>query len=395
MNDALQPGAPAPGRIRLGMVGFGTAARAFLPALAKCPEFALAAIADPVESVRTEAQQELRIPAYERIENLLAHPGLDAVYIGSPTQLHCQHTELSCGAGKHVLVEKPMAVSLDEARSMTAAAARAGVVLLVGHSHSYDEPIAAMRELIEGRELGAIRMVNTWCYTDWVYRPRRPDELDDNLGGGVTIRQGAHQFDIIRLLCGGLARSVRAKTLNWDPQRSVTGAHSVFIDFDNGAVATAVYNGYGRFSSTELVSGIGEWGLAAPARTAPRERPASAEDELRAKRARAATAIPGRAPHQPHFGLTVVSCEKGEIRQSPDGLFVYTDEGRAEVPLTLDTSPREQVLNEFLDAITARRAPLHDGRWGLANLEICMAAIQSARERREISLSHQCPVNQT
>ncbi|VXC92183.1 putative 4,5-dihydroxyphthalate dehydrogenase [Burkholderia sp. 8Y] len=389
MNAATRPNATKD-RLRLGMVGFGAAARAFLPALAHDPSFVLTAVADPVESVRAEAAETLGVAAYDRIEALIDHPGLDAVYVASPTQLHREHVELACRAGKHVLVEKPMAVSLADAQSMVDAAARAGVVLLVGHSHSYDEPVHAMHTLIEGGSLGRVRMVNTWCYTDWVYRPRRPDELDDREGGGVTIRQGAHQFDIIRLLCGGKASSVRAKTFDWDPQRRATGAHTVFIDFETGAAATAVYNGYGRFSSAELHGGIGEWGFEAPRRGHTRNRAAgSPEDELRAKQARAKHAIPGRAPHQPHFGLTLVSCERGEIRQSPDGLLVYTDDGVTPVALPTDTSPRERVIAEFHDAITGRRAALHDGHWGLANLEVCLAALRSSREGREIALTRQ------
>jgi phthalate 4,5-cis-dihydrodiol dehydrogenase len=111
---------------------------------------------------------------------------------------------------------------------------------------------------------------------------------------------------------------------------------------------------------------------------------------LRAKQARAKHAIPGRAPHQPHFGLTLVSCERGEVRQSPDGLFVYTDEGMSSLKLRTDTSPRERVIAEFYDAITGRRPALHGGRWGLANLEICLAALQSSRDGCEILLTHQC-----
>jgi phthalate 4,5-cis-dihydrodiol dehydrogenase len=387
MNTTSNP----TGRVRLGMVGFGTAARAFLPALRHHPEFELVAIVDPVEPIRAEAAAEFGMATYALIEELLLHPGLDAVYVGSPTQLHREHVELACRAGKHVLVEKPMAVSLADAQSMAEAAKTSGVVLLVGHSHSYDEPIHAMHGLIAGGDLGRVRMVNTWCYSDWIYRPRRPDELNDSEGGGVMIRQGAHQFDIIRLLCGGEARTVRAKTFDFDPQRSATGAHIVFIEFANGAAATAVYNGYGRFASTELVGGIGEWGFEATPHGPERSRTAaSPEDELRAKRARAKHAIPGRAPHQPHFGLTLVSCERGEIRQSPDGLLVYTDEGMSSLNLCTDTSPRERVIAEFYDAITGRRPALHDAQWGLANLEICLAALHSSRNGCEVSLTHQC-----
>ena len=77
-------------------------------------------------------------------------------------------------------------------------------------AHGYDLPIQHMREIIAGGRLGRVRMIHTWNFTDWVYRPRRPDELLVESGGGVTFRQGSHQFDIVRLLGGGEVKSVRA-----------------------------------------------------------------------------------------------------------------------------------------------------------------------------------------
>ena len=216
-----------------------------------------------------------------------------------------------------------------------------------------------MREIVAGGSLGRVRMIHTWNFTDWIYRPRRPDELDISLGGGVTFRQGSHQFDIIRLLGGGLVKTVHATTFDWDGARRSIGAHTVLMQFENGAAATAVYNGYGYFSTMELIEDVTEWGFTEPlAKRAPVRRSAgSTADELAAKRKRAGGAIPASAPHQPHFGLTLVSCERGDIRQSPDGLFVYSDKGREEIELASDRSPRDLVLDEFAVAISGKAAP--------------------------------------
>ena len=86
-----------------------------------------------------------------------------------------------------------------------------------------------------------------------------------------------------------------------------------------------------------------------------------------------------------------MSCERGDIRQSPDGLLVYSDKGRDEIALPKDNSPRDLVMAEFADAI-AGKATTHTGRWGLANLEVCAAAIESSRSGREIELKHQVAV---
>jgi phthalate 4,5-cis-dihydrodiol dehydrogenase len=385
----VSAGARAP--VRIGIAGLGAAGRAFLPAIGAHPGLSLAAFADPAAQVRAAAGAELGVAAYASIDELLAHPGLDAVCIATPTELHPEHVALACAAGKHVLVEKPMAVELAQASAMIAAAEQAGVQLLVGHSHSYDLPIRKMRELVAGGTLGRVRMVNTWCYTDWMHRPRRPQELDTGAGGGVTFRQGSHQFDILRLLCGGMATGVRARTFDWDPERAGIGAHVAWLDFADGAVATAVYNGYGNFSSIDLCADIGEWGFAQPAASRPRRARGAAtpEQELQAKAARAKNAIPSGAPNQPFFGLTLVSCERGDIRQSPQGLLVYNRDGCTEIALPTDRSPRDLVMAEFYDAITGAAPATHDGRWGRANLEICAAAIASSAGANDVQLRHQ------
>ena len=75
--------------------------------------------------------------------------------------------------------------------------------LVVGHSHSFDAPILRTRELIASGDFGAVRMINAFNYTDFLYRPRRPEELDTAHGGGAVFNQAAHQVDIVRLLGGG------------------------------------------------------------------------------------------------------------------------------------------------------------------------------------------------
>jgi phthalate 4,5-cis-dihydrodiol dehydrogenase len=324
---------------------------------------------------------------------MLGGTDLDAVYIATPTDLHSEHAKIAFAAKKHVLSEKPMAVDLPSAEAMVAAADAAGVTLIVGHAHGFDLPIQRMREIITSGRLGRVRMIHSWNYTDWMYRPRRPEELDVSKGGGVMFRQGSHQFDIIRLLGGGMVRSVRAITLNWDPGRDAIGAHTVFMTFIDGAAATAVYNGYGYFSTMELCADVTEWGYLEPVserKVVVRSATArSVADEMKAKRRRAMGAIPASAPYQPTFGLTVVSCERGDIRQSPQGLYVYSEDGREEIVLPNDTSPRDLVLNEFHDALCGRRRPIHDGHWGLANLEVCIAAINSSTTGNEVTLKHQ------
>ncbi|RCK50070.1 hypothetical protein TH44_12500 [Thalassospira xiamenensis] len=374
--------------VLLGIVGLGAAAHAFLEPLKRHPDFVIAAVCDSNAVVRDEFAATFGVPGYGCLSDMLADGVCNAVYIGTPTDLHhAQVLEALC-AGLHVLVEKPMAITVEESRDMSRKAKENGLALVVGHSHSHDLPIRKMREIILSGRLGVVRMVNTMCYTDWVRRPRRADELKPELGGGITYRQGAHQFDILCSLCHEPVVEVSANVFDWDSERSTIGAHVVRLLFKNGAVGTAIYNGYGNFLSSELTGEVGEWGFIA----AKREKPsplsgAPEEEELRKKQIRSKNAIANDAPHQPHFGLTIVSCERGDIRQSPDGLLIYTDGGQEEVLLSRDKSPRDLVLDEFSQAIR-QEAVLHDGQWGAAIIEICSAALTSSQTGKPVRIPH-------
>jgi phthalate 4,5-cis-dihydrodiol dehydrogenase len=382
--------------LRLGIIGMGGAARQLLPSVDKAAGIRLTAVCDPLAEVREPIAQRYGAHAVADVEALLALDGVDAVYVATPTDLHAQHVIAAAEAGKHILCEKPMATSLEQAQAMIDAADRAGVTFNVGHSHSYDEPYRAMREIVASGELGRARLLHNIYYSDWVYRPRRPEELDETLGGGITFRQGAHQFDILRLIGGGLVKSVRAQTFNWDPQRPVIGAHTVFLTFEDGTVATAIYNGYGAFLTSEITFDAGEVGYPqteTPGGRRAQMKAASAATEASLKRSRAATpAETALAPNQAFFGWTIVSCEGGDIRQSATGLYVYTERGREERSLRLDQTTRDPVIEEFVDTVAGRRRALHDGRWARANLEVCVATIESSRTGKEVELRHQVPV---
>jgi phthalate 4,5-cis-dihydrodiol dehydrogenase len=248
-------------------------------------------------------------------------------------------------------------------------------------------------------------MINSWNFTNFLYRPRRPEELDTKQGGGIIFNQVPHQIDIVRWIGGGLLRSVRSMTGIWDPARPTEGCHATYLEFIDGAAATVVYSGYDYFDTDEFHFWVGEGGGPKEPNRHGRARRAlkgmkSAEEEVLLK---ASTGYGGirqrreifsrgeRERHHPHFGITIVSCERGDIRPSPSGVFVYDDTGKREIPVPLGraTPDKGRVIDEFYDAVVHDRPLLHDGRWGQATLEVCLAILDSARERREIFLSHQ------
>ena len=111
--------------------------------------------------------------------------------------------------GKHVLVEKPLALTLEECDEVVAAADRTGLHLIVGHTHAFDPNIREMHRIIQSGELGRLGMILAFNYNDFLLRPHRVDEFDSEKGGGIAFNQVAHQIEIVRLL-GGPVRSVRA-----------------------------------------------------------------------------------------------------------------------------------------------------------------------------------------
>ena len=129
-----------------------------------------------------------------------------------------------------------------------------------------------------------LRQILAFNFTDFIYRPRRPEELDPARGGGVVFSQGAHQIDVVRRLAGAPIDTVRAVTGNWDAARPSDGAYTALLTFAGGAAASLTYSGYAHYDSDELTSWIGELGRAKDPLAHSEARRALARDEAAAKR---------------------------------------------------------------------------------------------------------------
>lgn len=134
----------------------------------------------PAALQRFEAEYEGE--TFETVEALCASPNVDVVYVATPNFLHAEHVVMAAEHGKHVIVEKPMALSVEQCTAMVAAADRNGVQLVCGHTHSFNPPIRRLRELVQSGELGRLSMLHTWNYTDLLVRPRAAWELDTARG---------------------------------------------------------------------------------------------------------------------------------------------------------------------------------------------------------------------
>src|SRR5262245_25183397 len=310
--------------LRVGVIGLGRGFVLMAPTFRADSRWRLVAAADPRAEARARFAAEFGGRTYADGEALCADPDVDVVYVASPHQHHAAHAIVAARAGKHALVEKPMALDVADCAAMIAAARAAGTALVVGPSHGFDAPVARAAELIATGRFGPVRMVTALNYTDFLYRPRRPEELDPALGGGVVLSQAAHQVDVVRRLVGAPVVSVRAQVGAWDPARPADGAYTAFLTFEGRAAGSLAYSGYGHFDSDEWMGWIGETGRRKDPSShgSARRRLAHAASEaaLKAERAYGSVAEPAPATHHEHFGPVIVSCERADLRPTADGV---------------------------------------------------------------------------
>ncbi|HTI87132.1 MAG TPA: Gfo/Idh/MocA family oxidoreductase [Alphaproteobacteria bacterium] len=382
--------------LRVGIAGLGVASSQVLPAFrGNNSAYVLAGGADVRAEAREQFAKAFDRPTYDSVEAMARRDDVDAIWISTPNTLHAEHVVTAARHGKHVICEKPMAVTLAECDRMLRACEANGVKYLQGHSKIYQPPMRKMQEIIRSGRLGRVIQIQSMNSNDWLQRPRLAPEVDTTKGGGLVYRQGPHIVDIVRFLGGGLVDTVSAATGRADPYFDTEGHFSSLLKFANGAAATLTFNGYGWFDVTELTWDIGESGFTQTGkRRFPGNRPrltgpANTEEKANVAHDRSDSRDVSER-HQPFFGLTIVYCEKGAIRQAPDGILVYTENGREEVPCG-GGKGRDAELQELSLAIAENRDVFPDGRWGKATLEVCLAMLESSKDGKVKTLKYQVP----
>jgi predicted dehydrogenase len=172
-------------RLRVGVAGVGVMGSNHARVFADLPGVKLVGIADPDRKQRDLVSAAVGCPAFGRVEALLAE-GVDAVTIAAPTHLHRELALVCIEHGAHVLVEKPIAPSVEEGRTIIAAARRAGVVLMVGHVERFNPTVAAIKEAIRREDILSIAITRVGPF------PPRMSHV------GVVIDLAVHDIDLIR-----------------------------------------------------------------------------------------------------------------------------------------------------------------------------------------------------
>ena len=202
---------PAP--IRIAVVGCGRISRNHFDAIAKVDSLELAAVCDILPERAREAAGRYGVPGFESLDEMLASVRCDAVALCTPSGLHPKHGILAARAGKHVICEKPMAISLEAADELVNECYAAGVQLFVGKQNRLTPAIQLLKRAIDRERFGRISVANT------TVRWTRPQEYYDQapwrgtweFDGGAIMNQASHYVDLIQWLIGPV-ESVMAKT---------------------------------------------------------------------------------------------------------------------------------------------------------------------------------------
>jgi UDP-N-acetyl-2-amino-2-deoxyglucuronate dehydrogenase len=235
---------------KFGIIGCGGAAVAAGEAIVASPYAALIMVHDIAETLAASLGQRFQVPFTTQLEAFLATPDLDAVYIAVPHDCLAPLAQRALEAGKHVLVEKPMALTLAEADELIALADRQRLALGVFYEYRLAGPYAQAREIIQAGALGRIIGVRFHTLIDkpmsyWgsglagrLANPWRG--LKARAGGGVLLMNTSHQFDAVRYITGLEIVSVAAHiaTLAAPGEVKVEDSAAVTLRFNNGAVGS-------------------------------------------------------------------------------------------------------------------------------------------------------------
>jgi predicted dehydrogenase len=331
-------------RVRVALIGAGGISRAHIPGYAACQDRAeVVVIAEPVEPAALAAREALGGTAETVVDwrQALERADVEAVDVCLPHDLHQPVVVAAAEAGKHVLVEKPIARDLAEADRMIAAADRAGVTLMVCHDRRFHPLFARIKELIDDGAIGrplCLRLDHNQrielSSEHWIFQKER-------LGGGAVMSCLVHQFDLIRWY-GGEVAQVGGMTLTMPERMEGEIIGVVPLRFASGAIGDTVINWNVR--GANLPGGL--WG------------------EL--------VWVSGTEGNLHNLGGIHTLRYDGSERYGS----VQVAEGRG----------HPGAIAHFVDCVREGRRPLTDGREGRAALEIAMAAYASEASGRFVDL---------
>lgn len=242
--------------VRWGLIGCGDISRKRVaPALRDAPRSELHAVARAQAHLAEEFAREFGAPKhYADWRELIADPEIDAVYVATPVDLHAEQTIAAAQAGKHVLCEKPMALSTEDCDRAAAACAAAGVKLGIAYYRRFYPVLDRIKQIIASGEVGQPVMAHINCFETFNPAPDEPRHWlieKARAGGGPMMDFGCHRIEVLLNLLGPIDR-----TLGFTDQvrlkRDVEDTAGAFFRFESGAHAALLVS-HAAFESQDTL----------------------------------------------------------------------------------------------------------------------------------------------
>ena len=252
-------------QVRICMIGAGRVGKNHSRAITRhVPAGKIVSLVDPVETVRLDTATEFGIEAsYESLEQALEGEAFDAVVITTPTPSHLPLTELAADHGKHVFLEKPMALNLQECDAINAVVERNQVLLQIGFMRRFDPEFTAAWQRIEGGEIGVPMMIKSNTHGPGLPPPWARDLRTSN---GMLAEVNSHDWDTLRWFMGSNLERVYTEVANFKgPANNVDTPHFydnvlVNVKFEAGGlglISGVCPCGYGYDARVEIIGDKG------------------------------------------------------------------------------------------------------------------------------------------
>ncbi len=326
--------------MNLGVVGLGSMGMNHVRVCSKLG--ALAAMADPSPAAREAAGRLYEAPRHADPDAILRDPDIDGVILATPTSYHRDLALRAIEAGKHVLVEKPIAGTVAEARELVEAAADTGLVFAVGHIERHNPVVKYAHQTLASGQLGELLSISARRVSSF------PGRIRDV---GCIMDIGIHEIDIVRYLTGSEVVQVHANA----------GCHRANGHEDHALVMLRCANGASAAIETNWMT---------PMRV--RKNTITCTEGLVELDYMEQIATMSRARYSASGGPVVY---QAPIEYHDQRVVLQRQE------------PLYNELSDFLEAIEQKRPPLVTGEDGLRALEVAQAAIQSYRQGRQIDLN--------
>ncbi|MGE0606012.1 MAG: Gfo/Idh/MocA family protein [Pirellulales bacterium] len=221
--------------LRIGLIGSGYMGRSYAECIKKYTTGGqLAAITGGSRGPKLAADYE--VPLVESVPALLARDDVDAVLVATPHSVHLEQVTLAAAAGKHVLVEKPMALNRRECDQMIAACQKSGATLSVIQTCRFRGTVARAKKMVDEGRIGKVRMIQLRTLFEWV--PIKGQSWSEQeWEGGLILDQGAHNFDFMRWFAGSEAAWAFGRVKNYSGSTYPAPTGMAQVEFANGVSA--------------------------------------------------------------------------------------------------------------------------------------------------------------